>query len=140
MGAGSEVTILAAGKPAAPENLANDPAVTNSGIIGITWSAPSSNGGSSIIDYQISYRTASTAYSVVTGITTRSYTASSLTADAIYIFKVQARNVAGLSADSAEVAIRAAKEPNAPGAPTTAVNSNYSVTISWIAPSNNGGS
>jgi len=57
LGPGVEVTILAAGKPGAPENLANDAAITASGTVGITWSAPSSNGGSSIIDYQISYRT-----------------------------------------------------------------------------------
>jgi len=71
---------------------------------------------------------------LATGITTTYYTASSLTADVVYTFKVNARNLVGLGADSSEVAIRAAAVPVAPAAPTTAVNSNVSVTISWTAP------
>ena len=43
-----------------------------------------------------------------------------------------------MGADSSEVAIRAAAIPNVPAAPTTAVNTNVSVTISWTAPSNGG--
>jgi len=100
---------------------------------------PTSNGGSPIIDYQISYKTVASAYLVLaTGITTTSYTASALTPDVIYTFKVTARNLVGLGADSLEVTIRAATIPSVPAAPTTSVNSNISVTISWLAPFNGG--
>jgi hypothetical protein len=119
--------------------LANNQAVTASGTVGLTWSAPSSDGGSPVIDYQISYKTGAAAFSVLaTGIPSTSYTASSLTADAIYTFKVTARTLVGLGEDSSELSVRAAAKPNVPAAPTTAVNTNVSVTISWVAPSNGG--
>lgn len=135
----NEISVRAASLPSAPISLANNVAVTTSGTVGLTWLAPSSNGGSPIIDYQISYKTGSSAFSVLaTGVTTTSYTASSLTSDVIYTFKVTARNLNGLGADSNEVTVRAAAIPSTPAAPTTAVNTNVSVTISWVAPSNNG--
>jgi len=119
--------------------LANNAAITASGTVGLQWLAPASNGGSPIIDYQISYKTAAAAFSILaTGITTTSYTASSLTADVIYTFKISARNLVGLSLDSSEVSIRAAAIPSVPTAPSTSVNSNVSVTISWVAPFNGG--
>jgi len=109
--------------------------VTASGTVGLNWQAPSSNGGSPLIDYQISYKTGNAAFQVLaSGITTTSYTASALTSDVIYTFKVAARTLVGLGADSTEVAIRAAAVPNVPAAPTTAVNTNVSVTINWAAP------
>ena len=75
---------------------------------------------------------------LATGIPTASYTASSLTADVIYTFKITARTLVGLGADSAELSIRAAAKPNVPAAPATSVNTNVSVTITWSAPFNGG--
>ena len=49
------VQILAAQIPDAPTNLANDVQNTKSDRIGLTWSAPSFNGGSAILDYKIWY-------------------------------------------------------------------------------------
>ena len=69
---------------------------------------------------------------------TKSFTASSLAADAVYTFKVTARNVFGLGADSSEFNIRAAAKPDDPTAPFTEANSNTSVTIHWAGPSNGG--
>jgi len=106
------VEIIAAAKPTAPLSLANNAAITASGTIGLTWSAPNSNGGSTVIDYQISSKTGGAAYSVLaTGITMTSYTASSLTSGATYTFKVTARNAVGLGTDSSEVSIMADKIP-----------------------------
>jgi hypothetical protein len=97
----NEVSIRAASVPTAPQSLANNPAVTASGIVGFTWVAPSFNGGSPVIDYQISFKTGAAAFSVLaTGIPSTSYTASSLTVDAIYTFKVTARTLVGLGEDS----------------------------------------
>ena len=119
----------------------NDEGVTASGIVGITWSAVASDGGSPVIDYQVSSKIGTGAYSVLgTVITATSYTANTLTADVIYTFKVTARNMIGLSAASNEVNIRAAAKPNVPGTPVTSVNSNISLTITFSAPSYNGGS
>jgi hypothetical protein len=119
--------------------LANNAAVTDSGIVGISWAAVIYDGGSPVIDYQISYKFSGGAYVVLaTGVTTLQYTASSLTPNTEYTFKVTARNLIGLGADSAELSIRAAAKPNTPVAPVTSVNSNTSVTITWVAPENRG--
>jgi hypothetical protein len=52
----NEVSIIAARVSDAPLDLANNVAITASGIIGLTWSVPPYNGGNPIIDYRISYR------------------------------------------------------------------------------------
>ena len=135
----AEVSIRAASIPSAPLSLANNAAITASGIVGLIWSSGSSNGGSPIIDYQISSKIGSGSYTILaTGITTTSYTAASLTADVIYTFKVSARNLVGYGEDSSEVSIRAAAKPDVPAAPVTSVNTNVSVTITWVAPYNGG--
>ena len=114
--------------------MANNAAVTASGIVGLTWYYPADDGGSPVIDYQISSKIGAGAYSVIaSGITTTSYTASSLTADVIYTFSVTARTVVGFAGPggSAELNVRAAAKPSVPAAPSTVVNSNTSVTITW---------
>ena len=75
---------------------------------------------------------------LATGVTTTSYTASSLTADVVYTFKINARTLVGLGADSNELSVRAAAKPSAPAALATSVNTNVSVTITWSAPYNGG--
>jgi hypothetical protein len=73
----NEVSIFAAPLPNEPLDLANNASVTASGIVGLTWSSPISNGGSPVIDYQISYKFGGGIYSVLaTGIITTSYTNS----------------------------------------------------------------
>jgi len=52
----NEVQILAARVSDQPLNLANNVAITASGIIGLTWSAPTYDGGTPIIDYRILFR------------------------------------------------------------------------------------
>jgi hypothetical protein len=59
---------------------------------------------------------------------------SSLTADVVYTFKVTARNLVGFGADSSELDVRAAAIPNVPEPPSTSVNTNISVTITWVEP------
>ena len=44
----------------------------------------------------------------------------------------------GYGEDSSEVSIRAAAKPDVPAAPVTSVNTNVSVTITWVAPYNGG--
>jgi titin len=136
----NEATIRAASLPDAPVQFYNNIAVTASGTIGLTWSPGAYDGGSPVIDYRISYHAGSDPYVVLTtGVTASFYTASSLTANLIYTFKIEARNLIGYSAYSSEVAVRAAAKPSQPAAPLTTVVSNSGVTISWTPP-NDGGS
>jgi hypothetical protein len=121
--------------------LANDVAVTSSGIVGIKWSAVNYDGGSPVIDYKISWTIKGVAYSVLpneTGVKTLSYKATGLTPNVVYSFKVAARNLNDFGDDSSAVDIRAAGGPSAPATPETSVNTNISVTITWDAPYNNG--
>ena len=135
----NEVSIRAASIPTAPLNLSNNVAITASGIVGLTWLAVSSNGGSPVVDYQLSSKIGAGSYTILaSGITTKSYTATLLTADVVYTFKVTARNLVGFGTDSSEVNVRAAAKPSVPAAPSTSVNSNTSVTITWTAPYNGG--
>ena len=134
-----DCNVRAASVPTTPLALANNAAVTASGIVGLTWSAVASNGGSPVIDYKIIYMPVGGVYNVLaSGITTTSFTAISLTADVLYTFKISARNIVGLGSDSSELSVRAAAKPSIPAAPTTSVISNTSVTITWTAPANGG--
>ena len=83
------VSILAAKIPDAPLSLANNIAITASGIIGLTWSPGVYAGGSPVIDYQISYFTGTNPYLVLaSGVTIPSFTVNLLTPNMIYTFKV----------------------------------------------------
>jgi Fibronectin type III domain len=83
--------------------LANIETITASGIVGLTWSGPQDDGGSSVINYDISYKFGTGAYTTLaSGIIPTEYTAGSLTAGVVYTFKVAARNAIGLSPDSSE--------------------------------------
>ena len=106
----------------------------------MSWSAPQFNGGSAVIDYQISSDLASGNNFVViaSGVTSFNYNATSLTEGSTYQFKVEARNVYGLSAFSNTVSILAAQVPNKPfPAPTTTwVPDN--VIVNWYIPDSGG--
>ncbi len=58
----NEASIRAASLPNAPILIANNVAVTASGIVGLTWSPGAYDGGSPVIDYSISYKLGSGAY------------------------------------------------------------------------------
>lgn len=61
--------------PDAPINLLNDASITDYTKIGLTWSAGASNGGTSLIDYNLYYALSSETYlQLVTGLTLTSYT------------------------------------------------------------------
>jgi len=131
--------------PDPPSNLANNAAITNASVIGITWTAPTVVGGSAVIDYRVSWDQGGSTYTVLaTGITATSYsTTATLTANGVYKFKVESRNSYGYSTSfSNEVSIRAAAIPTAPQslANNAAVTASGTVGLTWSAPSSNGGS
>lgn len=134
----NELTVLQAQVPEAPINLANAPSITSSTSIGITWSPGVYDGASPVIDYRISFDLGTGSWvTFASGVTSRTYTATGLTADTVYKFKIEARNLKGYSAYSNTLSIRAASIPDKPSAPTTTVNA-ANVGISWNAPFNGG--
>ena len=130
--------------PSAPQSLA---AKAGDGSVSLTWTAPASNGGAAVSGYNI-YRGTSadgeggTAVGTVSG-TTLSFTDTGLTNGTTYYYTVKAVNSAGTSAASNEAsATPAAVTATVPTAPQSlaATGGNGSVSLSWSAPSSNGGS
>jgi hypothetical protein len=89
-GDSAELSVLAAKLPDAPVSLANDAGITTGYQIGFSWSDGSYNGGSPVIDYQVSYtEVSSSTYSVfASGILTQSTTVTGLTPGITYKFIV----------------------------------------------------
>lgn len=119
--------------PAAPSIGA---ATAGNGQASVSFTPPTDNGGTTIIDY-----TATSSPSGFTGTCSNSpCTVAGLTNGTAYTFTVTARNSVGVSSPSA--ATNPVTPAGPPGAPLQVeVNpGERSLTISWIAPSDNGGS
>lgn len=75
--------------PDSPLSLAENVATRGPTQIGITWSQGASNGGTSVIDYQVWITTGSNPYTLVaSGVTLTQYVTTSLTTGVIYTFIV----------------------------------------------------
>ena len=74
-------TILAAIIPDEPINFERDEGLTSKTQVAFTWSAPSDNGGSAVIDYAIEMdsNNSGSYTEVATGVTSTSYTKTGLT-------------------------------------------------------------
>jgi len=125
--------------PGAPTSLVGN---AGNGQVALTWSAPTSNGGSAVSDYIIEFSgNDGTSWSVFTdGISTSaSTTVSGLTNGLTYVFRIAAVNPAGAGAYSANSMTLMPK--GAPGAPSgvSGTVGNARVDLSWSAPTNNGG-
>jgi hypothetical protein len=60
--------------PDSPVNLQNDPSVTRNNVLRFTWQDGSSDGGSSILDYRITYDQSTGNYiTLASGVTENSY-------------------------------------------------------------------
>lgn len=108
--------------------------------IGIVWQEGVEAGGTPVLDYRVSWDQGTGTWDVrQSGLSTLSYTASSLEEGVIYTFRVEARNAYGYSEYSSEVAVLAASKPSTPVAPSTVrVGALDPVTISWEEPDING--
>ena len=120
--------------PAAPALSAGNAALS------AQWNAPSSNGGSVIIDYDVRYRDASNDWQSWDHETaTTATTITGLNNDVRYEVQVRASNVFGVSPWSSLAS--ATPLNNLPNAPRnlTATTGNQRLDVSWDAPSETGG-
>jgi hypothetical protein len=130
---------ISATTPDAPNNLT---ALSGLQSVSLTWDAPLNNGGTPIISYIVQYRvhgtpTWTTASSSISGATPY-YVVSSLSDGTSYDFQVSATNTAGTGPYSAIVSATTLALPDAP-TNLTAVPGLQSVSLTWDAPLNNGG-
>ena len=120
--------------PGAPTNVV---ATRGNAEASITWTAPASNGGSAITGYTV---TASPGGQTATTAGATNAVVTGLTNGTSYTFTVHATNAVGNSAPSAPSnAVTPATVPNAP-TNATATRGDTSASVSWTAPSSNGGS
>jgi hypothetical protein len=117
--------------PSVPLNFTATP---GDGQVALSWSAPASDGGSTILKYQVS-KDNGTNWSDVGLNTTHTFTG--LTNGTEYTFKVRAVNSAGYGAETSVTAIplTVATEPQN----FTATPADGQVTLSWTAPESDGG-
>jgi fibronectin type 3 domain-containing protein len=128
--------------PSAPQSLA---ATAGSGSVSLTWTPPASNGGSPVTGYDV-YRGTSaggeSATPIATNLTGTSFTDKSINNGTTYYYTVAAVNAAGVSPPSGEASATPQPLVTAPSAPQSlaATGGSGSVSLSWAAPSSNGGS
>src|SRR5207245_1271569 len=133
----NEASVIPPTVPSAPQNLQ---ATGGNARITLSWQAPSSNGGSAITYYKI-YKSTTSGTEVY--LTTRgnvtSYTDLAVTNGITYFYQVTALNSLGESPRSNEAS---AIHPAPPSAPQNlqATGGNAQVSLSWQAPTSNGGS
>src|SRR5205809_931795 len=126
--------------PGAPQGLSATPGDTT---VSLTWSPPSSNGGSLITNYRI-YRSTTgggeTPQATIGNVLTYSDTA--VTNGVTYYYEVSALNNVGEGPRSSEASATPIAPTTAPGAPRDlgAVAGNATVALAWSSPSSDGGS
>ena len=136
----STFTIQVKGKPSAPTNLRSTAQTSTS--ITVAWNAPNNN-GHSIDRYNVRTYTSSgcSSQSATNDTSSTSYTVSGRSPGTTYYFKVRARNTLGWGPYSSCVsATTKTTAPSAPRSLSVGSIADTSLTLSWTAPSSNGGS
>ena len=105
----------------------------------LTWVAPTDNGGSAITGYYVERAVgAGGAWTRIATTATTSYVATGLANGTTYAFRVMATNAAGAGAAREPVLATPATTPGAPTSVATVAGDGF-VTLTWVAPSSNGG-
>lgn len=82
--------------PSEPQFVRDVPNVTSDVQIGLTWDAPSSNGGTAVIDYRVFQSSDGVTFSIIdSNIEPQLYTALTLLPGNAYFFRIAARNSQG---------------------------------------------
>jgi hypothetical protein len=131
------VTVLAV--PGVPTGLVATP---GAGEVGLTWIAPTDDGGSAITDYVVQFRldsdtdwtTFADGESAVT-----SAMVTGLTAGSTYRFRVAARNAIGVGAPSIQSGLTGPQQVASRPTITSAEPGDGSATLAWTAPADLGG-
>jgi fibronectin type 3 domain-containing protein len=105
----------------------------------VSWGTPEDDGGAVIQNYRIYRSTFSNSETYLATCAGTTYTDIGLINGQIYYYKVRAVTSLGEGALSAEVSGRPMTIPTAP-TNLQAVNGNGTITLSWSAPANDGGS
>lgn len=109
--------------------------------VDLTWTAPTSDGGSAITSYRIEYGTSTGVYgtTINTGSATTSATVGSLSENTEYFIIVRAENGAGVNGASNEFSITTSGIPAVMIAPVASVTSTTSTSVAFTLPNANGG-
>jgi hypothetical protein len=137
LGNGASVTNV----PNAPINIIKNSLLTTATSISITWTNGSNDGGSSVIDYRVSYDQGTNNYVIIaSAVPTAAFAVSGLTPGSFYKFKIEARNAIGYSSPSVEVSIQASSNPDPPVSLTRDSDNTMSnqVSFTWSDGSSNG--
>ena len=132
----------------APTAVTGVTSTVGNGQVVLNWTTPTDNGNASITGYQVQDSTDGTTWTTVaanTASTSPTYTATGLTNGTTYYFRVAAINTVGAGAASYVGSASSPGNPSTPftvpGAPsiTTGTVGNAQITLTWNAPSSNGG-
>jgi large repetitive protein len=108
----------------------------------LNWSAPSDNGGRAVTDYVVQYKLSSDTnwLTFVDAVSTALSTeVTGLTRGQSYDFRVAAKNFEGMGAFGTGITAIPSVVPGAVGGLSSPNHSTTSVSLSWVAPSDDGG-
>ena len=138
------VTSTAPPPPTVPGPPQSPSASAGNTTVDVTWSTPSTDGGSPVTNYEIYRGTSPGGESKIAevGNTPLTFHDSGLTNGQTYYYKVSAKNAVGEGSLSSETSATPQPPPPVPpSAPTlvSATPGNAQVSLSWSAPTSNGG-
>ena len=110
--------------------------------VGLTWSAPVSNGGAAVSGYDVYRGTSSGGETLLASLgNVTGWTDGSAVNGTTYFYKVSALNSVGEGGKSNELSATPTAPATVPGAPilNAATGGNNTVALTWSAPASNGG-